>query len=65
MGHPTIYPTGVKNYNPEKCWRGLTVYQAKDVGAVLMDMNGRKVKVLKDRGCCRTGPKCADPWSWL
>ena len=25
MGHPTIYPTGVTVYNPEKCWNGFTL----------------------------------------
>lgn len=45
MGHPTIYPTGVTVYNPDKCWNGFTIFQAHEVGAVLMDMNGREVKV--------------------
>ena len=36
MGHPTIYPTGVTVYNPEKCWNGFTIFQALEVGAVLM-----------------------------
>ena len=27
MGHPTIYPTGVTVYNPEKCWNGFTIFQ--------------------------------------
>ena len=47
MGHPTIYPTGVTIYNPEKCWNGLTIFQAQEVGAVLMDMNGREHNVWK------------------
>ena len=42
MGHPTIYPTGVTVYNPEKCWNGFTIFQALEVGAVLMNMNGRE-----------------------
>ena len=29
MGHPTIYPTGVTVYNPEKCWNGFTIFQAQ------------------------------------
>ena len=37
MGHPTIYPTGVTVYNPEKCWNGFTIFQALEVGAVLMN----------------------------
>lgn len=24
MGHPTVYPTGVTLYNPEKAWSGYT-----------------------------------------
>ena len=47
MGHPTIYPTGVTVYDPEKCWNGFTIFQAQEVGAVLMDMNGREVNVWK------------------
>ena len=47
MGHPTIYPTGVTIYNPEKCWSGFTIFQANEMGAVLMDMNGREVNVWK------------------
>ena len=47
MGHPTIYPSGVTIYNPEKCWSGFTIFQAQEVGAVLMDMNGREVNVWK------------------
>ena len=47
MGHPTIYPTGVTLFKPEKCWGGFTIFQAQEVGAVLMDMNGREVNVWK------------------
>ena len=47
MGHPSVYPTGVTVYNPDKCWNGFTIFQAHEVGAVLMDMNGREVKVWK------------------
>ncbi len=47
MGHPTIYPTGVTLFKPEKCWGGYTIFQAQEIGAVLMDMNGREVNVWK------------------
>ena len=47
MGHPTIYPTGVTVYNPEKCWNGFTIFQALELGAVLMNMNGHVNKVWK------------------
>ncbi|XID91895.1 aryl-sulfate sulfotransferase [Paenibacillaceae bacterium WGS1546] len=43
MGHPTIYPTGTTVYLPEKAWSGYTVFQAADVGALLIDMNGKEV----------------------
>ena len=35
MGHPTIYPTGVTVYDPERSWNGFTIFQAQEVGAVL------------------------------
>lgn len=47
MGHPTIYPTGVTLFKPEKAWSGFTIFQAQEFGAVLMDMNGREVNVWK------------------
>lgn len=47
MGHPTIYPTGATLYNPEKAWSGYTIYQAAEVGALLIDMNGKEVHLWK------------------
>lgn len=47
MTYPSIYPTGVTIYNPEKSWSGYTVYQAKELGALLIDMNGVEVKLWK------------------
>jgi Arylsulfotransferase (ASST) len=47
MGYPTIYPTGTTLYLPEKCWSGYTVFQAKEVGACLIDMNGKAVHLWK------------------
>jgi hypothetical protein len=44
MGYPTIYPTGTTVYDREKCWNGYTVFQAKGVGATVIDMNGNVVK---------------------
>ncbi len=44
----TIYPTGVTIYNPEKCWSGYTVFQAPEIGAMLIDMNGTEVKLWED-----------------
>ena len=40
MGKPTVHPTGVTIYKPEKCYNGYTVFPAPEQGVVLMDMNG-------------------------
>ncbi len=45
MGHPTIYPTGVTLYDPERSWNGYTTFQAAGVGELLIDMNGREVQL--------------------
>ncbi len=45
---PTIYPTGTTLYNPEKCWNGYTVFQSRDIGATLIDMNGNVVNRWRD-----------------
>ena len=47
MGDPTIYPTGVTVYNKEKAWGGYTLLQVNDLGALLIDMNGREVQLWK------------------
>jgi Arylsulfotransferase (ASST) len=47
MGHPTVYPTGVTIYDPERSWSGYTIFQAAGVGALLIDMNGREVQLWK------------------
>jgi hypothetical protein len=44
MGHPTVYPTGTTIYDPDRCWNAYTIYQANDVGATLIDMNGNVVQ---------------------
>ena len=43
----SVYPTGTTIYYPEKCWSGYTVFEAKDVGATLIDMNGNVVNQWK------------------
>ena len=43
MGHPTVYPTGVTLYDPDRAWNGYTLLQAKGMGALLLDMNGREI----------------------
>jgi len=47
MTYPSIYPTGVTIYNPEKSWSGYTLFQAEELGALLIDMNGREVQLWK------------------
>ena len=47
MGFPTVYPTGTTVYEPAKCWNGYTVFQAKDVGATIIDMNGNVVRQVQ------------------
>jgi len=47
MGYPSIYPTGTTIYNPEKCWSGYTIFQARELGAALIDMNGNLVQLWK------------------
>lgn len=48
MGHPTIYPTGVTVYNPDKAWNGFTIVSAPELGALLINMNGAEVRLWKD-----------------
>ena len=45
MGSPSIFPTGVTIYKPEKCFNGYTLFPACDTGALLIDMNGGEVKL--------------------
>ena len=48
MGIPSVFPTGTTIYNPEKAWNGYTLMPISGVGAVLVNMNGKVVKVWKD-----------------
>lgn len=45
---PSVYPTGVTIYHPDKCWGGYTLIPASArstaKGANLIDMNGRSIK---------------------
>lgn len=47
MTYPSIYPTGVTIYNPDKCWNGYTIFQARELGAMLIDMNGTELQLWK------------------
>jgi hypothetical protein len=52
MGHPTIYPTGVTVYDPATAWGGYTIFPAADLGALLIDMNGKEIQLWKGlQGC--------------
>ncbi|WP_439291420.1 aryl-sulfate sulfotransferase [Lonepinella koalarum] len=44
MGHPSVYPTGVTIYKPEKCWNGYNLVQTIRSGALLFDMNGNEIR---------------------
>ena len=42
MGQPTIFPTGVTIYKPEKCWNGYNLVPTINSGALLFDMTSSK-----------------------
>ena len=43
----SVFPTGTTVYNPDKCWNGYSIFQARDIGATLIDMNGNVVNQWK------------------
>ena len=43
----SVYPTGTTIYDTDRCWNGYTIFQARDVGATLIDMNGNVVNQWK------------------
>ncbi len=45
MSYPSVYPTGTTIYDPDRCFNGYTLYQAKEHGALLIDMNGGEVNL--------------------
>ena len=47
MAYPTIFPTGTTIYDPERCFSGFTIFQAKETGACLINMNGAVVQMWK------------------
>ncbi|GAB6179627.1 aryl-sulfate sulfotransferase [Desulfotomaculum defluvii] len=47
MSYPSVYPTGVTVYNPKKCWSGYTIFPARELGAMLIDMNGTELQLWK------------------
>lgn len=42
MGYSSIHPTGTLIYNKERAYNGYTIFPTPG-GALLIDMNGRKV----------------------
>ena len=47
MGHPTIYPTGVTIFDPDRAYAGYTLFQAPQLGALLIDLNGAEVQLWR------------------
>ncbi|MEW6665540.1 MAG: aryl-sulfate sulfotransferase [Thermodesulfobacteriota bacterium] len=47
MTYPSIYPTGASVYYPDECWNGYTLFQARELGALLINMNGAEVRLWK------------------
>ncbi len=47
MTYPSIYPTGTTIYDPSQCFNGYTIFQARELGALLIDMNGTEVKLWR------------------
>ena len=47
MTYPSVYPTGATVYRPGKGFNGYTVFQAKELGALVVDMNGGEVKLWR------------------
>ncbi|NNF47114.1 MAG: thioredoxin [Desulfofustis sp.] len=48
MSYPSVYPTGTTIFKPEKCFSGYTIFQAKEVGALLIGMSGSEVQLWKN-----------------
>ncbi len=47
MTYPSVFPTGTTIYNPEQCFNGYTVFQAKELGSLIIDMNGGEAKLWR------------------
>ncbi len=43
-GAPSVYPTGVTRYDPQKAWNGYVVFSGADRKTRLIDMNGNEVR---------------------
>ena len=43
MGYPTIHPTGVTIYKPEKAWSFYTVFPLENNSSLHIDNNGNEI----------------------
>ena len=50
MGRPNVYPTGTTVYYPKECSNGYTLFDVHGKGVVLIDMNGRVVRLWENVG---------------
>ena len=50
MGRPNVYPTGTTVYYPKECSNGYTLFDVHGKGVVLVDMNGRVVRLWENVG---------------
>ena len=48
MGRPSVFPTGTTLYDPAKCENGYTLFMGRQIGAILINMNGKVVRQWKD-----------------
>src|SRR5262245_5172909 len=54
---PSVYPTGTTIYYPDKTWSGYTVFITPETeGVVVIDMNGRVVKLWTGLSGAAGGP---------
>ncbi|SDG90192.1 Arylsulfotransferase (ASST) [Pseudomonas flavescens] len=47
---PSVYPTGVTRYDPQRAWNGYLIFSAADQQTRLIDMNGNLVRHWPHRG---------------
>lgn len=47
---PSVYPTGVTRYDPERAWNGYVVFSGQDKKTHLIDMNGNEVRQWPQEG---------------
>lgn len=50
LSAPSVYPTGVTIYKPEKTWGHYTIYSGADKNSYLIDMNGHVVNSWPYKG---------------